>query len=107
MSSSLKVGDITIHRIIEQEGAFLPALDVLPGLTPELLAENRSWLAPKAKLKRSHLAQMLRWSFLVPQDLGLPRARCHPRQKLDLPLSSGCENGPWTFGSTQIGLRAN
>ncbi|MBV9742055.1 MAG: MBL fold metallo-hydrolase [Hyphomicrobiales bacterium] len=48
MSSSLKVGDITIHRIIEQEGAFLPALDVLPGLTPELLAENRSWLAPKA-----------------------------------------------------------
>ncbi len=48
MSLSLKVGDLTIHRIIEQEGAFLPALDVLPGLTPELLAENRHWLAPKA-----------------------------------------------------------
>ena len=48
MSSSLKVGDLSINRIIEQEGAFLPALDVLPGLTPELLAENRHWLAPKA-----------------------------------------------------------
>jgi hypothetical protein len=48
MSLSFKVGDVTIHRIIEQEGAFLPALDVLPGLTPEVLAENRHWLEPKA-----------------------------------------------------------
>ncbi|MGC1578065.1 MAG: MBL fold metallo-hydrolase [Beijerinckiaceae bacterium] len=48
MSMSFKIGDLTIHRIIEQEGAFLPALETLPGLTPEVLAENRHWLAPKA-----------------------------------------------------------
>ena len=48
MSLDFKVGDLTIHRIIEQEGAFLPALEALPGLTPEVLAENRHWLAPKA-----------------------------------------------------------
>ena len=41
MSLKFTVGDLTIHRIIEQETTFLPAQDMLPGLTPELLAENR------------------------------------------------------------------
>ena len=34
------VGDLTIHRIIEQETTYLPALDMLPTLTPDVLAEN-------------------------------------------------------------------
>ncbi len=44
MSLKLTVGDLTIHRIIEQETTFLPALDMLPGLTPEVLAENKPWM---------------------------------------------------------------
>jgi glyoxylase-like metal-dependent hydrolase (beta-lactamase superfamily II) len=44
MSLKLAAGDLTIHRIIEQETTFLPALDMLPGLTPELLAENKPWM---------------------------------------------------------------
>ena len=48
MSNSFRVGDLTIHRIVEMECGFTPALDFLPGLKPELLAENRSWLAPSA-----------------------------------------------------------
>jgi glyoxylase-like metal-dependent hydrolase (beta-lactamase superfamily II) len=48
MTSSFSVGDITIDRIVELEGVFMPALDVLPGLTPQLLDENRHWLMPKA-----------------------------------------------------------
>jgi glyoxylase-like metal-dependent hydrolase (beta-lactamase superfamily II) len=44
MSLTFSVGDLTIHRVIEQETTFLPALDMLPALTGELLAENRSWL---------------------------------------------------------------
>ena len=44
MSRKLALGDLTIHRLIEQETTFLPALDMLPGLTPELLAENREWM---------------------------------------------------------------
>jgi hypothetical protein len=47
MHNSLSVGDIIIHRIVEQEGPFLPALDVLPSLSPEWLDENRPWLGPK------------------------------------------------------------
>ena len=42
--TALNVGDLTIHRIIEQETTFLPALNMLPGLTPETLAGNRPWL---------------------------------------------------------------
>ena len=26
----------------------MPALEMLPGLTPELLAENRAWMEPAA-----------------------------------------------------------
>jgi glyoxylase-like metal-dependent hydrolase (beta-lactamase superfamily II) len=48
MANTFKAGDLTIHRIIEMECAFTPARGFLPGLTPELLAENRSWMAPTA-----------------------------------------------------------
>ena len=44
MDLSFAVGDFTIHRIIEQETTFLPALDMLPGLTPDVLDENRPWM---------------------------------------------------------------
>ena len=48
MSNRFAVGDLTIHRIIEQETTFLPALDMLPGLTPELLADAASILTGDA-----------------------------------------------------------
>ncbi|MET4388364.1 glyoxylase-like metal-dependent hydrolase (beta-lactamase superfamily II) [Bradyrhizobium sp. F1.4.3] len=44
MSLKLSVGDLTIHRIIEQETTFFPALELLPGLTPDVLTENRAWM---------------------------------------------------------------
>jgi glyoxylase-like metal-dependent hydrolase (beta-lactamase superfamily II) len=39
---------LTIQRIVEREEGFMPALDVLPSLTPERLDENRIWLEPRA-----------------------------------------------------------
>ena len=44
MTLKFSVDDLTIHRIIEQEAAFLSAMEMLPGLTGELLAENRPWM---------------------------------------------------------------
>ena len=44
MSLTFSAGDLTIQRIVEQETTFLPALDMLPGLTSEVLAENRAWM---------------------------------------------------------------
>ena len=47
MSDPIKLGNITIHRIVEQEGPFFEALKFFPTLTKELLEENRAWLQPK------------------------------------------------------------
>jgi glyoxylase-like metal-dependent hydrolase (beta-lactamase superfamily II) len=47
MTTTFSLGEITIHRIVEQESPFLPVLDFLPGLTPERLEENRAWLEPR------------------------------------------------------------
>jgi glyoxylase-like metal-dependent hydrolase (beta-lactamase superfamily II) len=44
MSTSFRVGDMTIHRLVEMEAGFRPILQFLPNLTPERLAENRPWL---------------------------------------------------------------
>ncbi len=44
MSLTLTVGDLTIHRVIEQETTFLPAQELFPSLTADVLAENRSWM---------------------------------------------------------------
>jgi glyoxylase-like metal-dependent hydrolase (beta-lactamase superfamily II) len=47
-TTTIRTGDVTVHRIVEQEAAFLPALEVIRGLSPELLAENRHWMEPAA-----------------------------------------------------------
>lgn len=44
MITRFQVGDITIHRIVEQEEPLFDPMTFLPGLDPALLAENRPWL---------------------------------------------------------------
>jgi hypothetical protein len=41
MTLKFQVADMTIHRIVELESRFMPALEMLPGLTADVLAENR------------------------------------------------------------------
>ncbi|MGA9866199.1 MAG: MBL fold metallo-hydrolase [Acetobacteraceae bacterium] len=48
MTMTFKAGDMTVHRIVEMECGFTPALEFLPDLKPEVLAENRSWMHPAA-----------------------------------------------------------
>ena len=48
MTSMIALGDTTIRRIVEQEAPLFDPLTFFPSLTPELLAENRSWLEPAA-----------------------------------------------------------
>jgi hypothetical protein len=47
-----KIGDIVIHRVVEQEGPFFDPLEFFPSLTPELLEENRGWLTEGGCLDR-------------------------------------------------------
>jgi hypothetical protein len=46
--ASFRIGDMTIHRIVESEAPFMDAMEFLPGLMPEVLDEHRSWLEPAA-----------------------------------------------------------
>jgi glyoxylase-like metal-dependent hydrolase (beta-lactamase superfamily II) len=48
MISTITIGDVTIHRIVEIEVGSMPALQSLPTLTPERLDANRHWLSPRA-----------------------------------------------------------
>ena len=46
MTLQIELGDVTIHRVIEQEEPFFDPLQFFPTLTQELIDENRSWLEP-------------------------------------------------------------
>ena len=45
--TSFKVGNLTVHRIVEQEGPFFDAFTFFPKLTKEVYEENKSWLVPR------------------------------------------------------------
>ena len=65
MSLKFSADDLTIHRIIEQETAFLPALDMLPGLRPELLDENRAWMRQSNALDEADVLILCFQSYLI------------------------------------------
>jgi glyoxylase-like metal-dependent hydrolase (beta-lactamase superfamily II) len=65
MSLTFQAGDLTIHRIIEQETSFLPALDMLPTLTAEMLAENRGWMQAAGALDGSDVLMLCFQSYVV------------------------------------------
>ncbi|HEY2210106.1 MAG TPA: MBL fold metallo-hydrolase, partial [Bradyrhizobium sp.] len=65
MSIKLAAGELTIHRIIEQETTFLPALEMLPGLTPELLAENRPWMRQIGAIDENDVLILCFQSYVV------------------------------------------
>ena len=46
MSLTFKVGDLTVHRVIENEGPLFDPLTFFPTLSKDTLEENRSWLQP-------------------------------------------------------------
>jgi glyoxylase-like metal-dependent hydrolase (beta-lactamase superfamily II) len=65
MKLNFSVGDLSIHRIIEQETTFLPAREMLPDLTPELLAENRGWMQKAGALDDTDTLVLCFQSYIV------------------------------------------
>ena len=65
MSLKFSAGDLNIHRVIEQETSFVPALEMLPGLTPELLAENRGWMQKAGALDANDVLILCFQSYVV------------------------------------------
>jgi glyoxylase-like metal-dependent hydrolase (beta-lactamase superfamily II) len=46
MTSQIKIGNLTIHQVVESQAPIFPARDFFPSLTKEQLEENRAWLEP-------------------------------------------------------------
>ena len=87
MPRSFAIGDLVIHRIVEQELSFLPALELLPDLTPEVLAENRSWLRQAGAIDaqdvlilciQSYVVQTPHHTILVDSCVGNDKPRPRP-----------------------------
>jgi glyoxylase-like metal-dependent hydrolase (beta-lactamase superfamily II) len=65
MSLKFSVGDLTIHRAIEQETSFFPALELFPQLTPELLGQNRAWLRQARAMDEADVLILCFQSYIV------------------------------------------
>lgn len=63
--SPIVLGDVTIHRIVEMQAPLFPMLTFFPGLTKDLLDENRSWLVPKFVDAATDKAIMAVQSYVV------------------------------------------
>ncbi len=110
MSMTFKVGDMTIHRIIEMECGFTPALEFLPQLTPEMLAENRSWmqtpmaLDPEDRLVlcfQAYVVRTGRYNILVDSCVGNDKDR--PAR----PLWHMKKDNAFMQGLADVGLTVN
>jgi glyoxylase-like metal-dependent hydrolase (beta-lactamase superfamily II) len=86
MTVKFTVGDLTIHRVIEQETSFLPASEMFPTLAPELLAENRAWLRQARALDaddalilcfQSYVVQTPHHTILIDSCIGNDKHRPH------------------------------
>ena len=65
MSLKFQVADLIIQRVIEQETPYFPALELLPDLTPEMLAEHRPWLKAAKALDDSDMLILCFQSYVV------------------------------------------
>ena len=86
MSLMFKAGDMKIHRIVEMECGFTPALEFLPKLSKDMLEENRSWLREPAAIDendnlilcfQSYVVQTGRHNILVDSCVGNDKDRPH------------------------------
>jgi glyoxylase-like metal-dependent hydrolase (beta-lactamase superfamily II) len=65
MSLKFSVGDLIIHRIVEQETTFLPAMELIPGLTPQVLARNKPWMLEAGAIDENDVLILCFQSYIV------------------------------------------
>jgi glyoxylase-like metal-dependent hydrolase (beta-lactamase superfamily II) len=86
MPDAIKVGNTTIHRIVEQEAPFFEMLMFFPALTKEVLEENRAWLQPRFMSPKeelilciqSYLVQTPHHNILIDTCVGNDKPRTRP-----------------------------
>jgi glyoxylase-like metal-dependent hydrolase (beta-lactamase superfamily II) len=108
-AEAIRVGELTIHRIVEQEEPLFDPLEFFPGLTRETLDENRTWLeAARAldpetgKLRlcvQSYLVRTPRHTILVDTCVGNDKPR--PAR----PFWNMLKGNAWERGLAATGVR--
>ncbi|MBR1138173.1 MULTISPECIES: MBL fold metallo-hydrolase [Bradyrhizobium] len=87
MALTFSVADLTIHRIIEQETTFLPAREMFPELTPEMLDAERSALQAANALDaqdtlilcfQSYVVKTPHHTILIDSCIGNDKPRARP-----------------------------
>ena len=58
-------GDVSLTRIVESEGPLLSPFELLPDCTPDHIASNLSWLAPRFYAPEAALLVITIQSFLI------------------------------------------
>ncbi len=109
MSMTFKAGNATIHRIIEMECGFTPALEFLPNLTKAQLDENRSWLQPSGMDKddnlvlcfQSYVIQTGKHNILVDSCIG------NDKERTARPLWHKKKDNAFMGGLARAGLTVN
>ena len=109
MSNTFRVGEMTVHRIIEKEIGNTLALEFLPNLTAELLEENRSWLGPAGLDEadrlvlcfQSYLVQTPRHTVLVDSCIG------NDKERPARPIWHRKKDNAWMGGLASLGLTVN
>ena len=84
-TTTFEIGDIKIHRVVEQEAPFFDPLGFFPTLTPELLEENRGWMTDGGYLDKqngqvvlciqSYLVQTKHHNILIDSCVGNHKPR--------------------------------
>lgn len=65
MSKLYRFGDISVQRVVEQEGPFYDLLTFFPGLTPQAQAENRAWMEQCGAVDRAGRLVLCIQSYVV------------------------------------------
>lgn len=109
MSMTLRLGEVTLHRIVEIETGASAALEMFPGLTPERLAASRLWLQPAALDADDNLILCFQ-SFVVrtPDHVVLVDSCLgNGKESLEYPLFHKRTSDAWMRGLTSHGLRVD
>jgi glyoxylase-like metal-dependent hydrolase (beta-lactamase superfamily II) len=85
MTTQVTLGDISIHRVVEQEGAFFPAQEFFPTLTTDVLEANLHWLRPDCideegrviLCVQSYLVRTRHHNILIDACVGNHKSRPH------------------------------
>jgi glyoxylase-like metal-dependent hydrolase (beta-lactamase superfamily II) len=65
VTTSFVLPDLTIHRVIEQEGPFLNAFDMFPALTEDMLAPQLDFLAQGRAIDAGNMLQLCFQSYVI------------------------------------------